>query len=232
MTRRNWLVPACCTFSALFVVIPTFGQERQRSMSGSSITTASAAGDEGNKQKAETAQKTLAEVLNHTSATVAEGYIVSRPVTLPAEAETRPLFILERSKNANVVHYDARLTADGKLNPKEPVIAYWVTLAGDGRREELNWIEKKKAYGFDIKPDPSVNGYRMTLVAVPQRQIIVKKEGDAARAELVIDGRPAALEKMYINASYGLMGPKVHYIELRGKDLQTGEKRFEKIVPK
>ena len=71
-----------------------------------------------------------------------------------AQMKTSPLFIIERSKNANVVHYDARLTADGELDPKEPVIAYWVKLTKDGRREELSWIEKKKAYGFEIKPDP------------------------------------------------------------------------------
>ena len=148
----------------------------------------------------------------------------------PASAQitTSPLFIIERNVNANVVHYDARLTADGKLDPKEPVIAYWVMLAKDGRRQKLNWIEKKKAYGFTIKPDPSVNGYKMTLVAAPGRQIIVKKEKDAVRAEAVVDGRPCVLEKLYINASEGLMGPKVHYIEVYGKDLQTGEERREK----
>jgi hypothetical protein len=152
----------------------------------------------------------------------------------PASAQitTSPLFIIERNVNANVVHYDARLTADGKLDPKEPVIAYWVMLAKDGRRQKLNWIEKKKAYGFTIKPDPSVNGYKMTLVAAPGRQIIVKKEKDAVRAEAVVDGRPCVLEKLYINASEGLMGPKVHYIEVYGKDLQTGEERREKMTPK
>jgi len=149
-----------------------------------------------------------------------------------AQTKTSPLFIIERSKNANVVHYDARLTADGKLDPKEPVIAYWVVLAEDGRREELSWIEKKKAYGFTVKSDSSVNGYTMTLVAAPEKQIIVKAEKDAVRAEAVIDGRPAVLEKLYINASDRLTGPKVHYIEVYGKDLQTGEKRREKMVPK
>ena len=149
-----------------------------------------------------------------------------------AQIKTSPLFIIERSKNANVVHYDARLTADGKLDPKEPVIAYWVMLAENGRREKLKWIEKKKAYGFTIKPDPSVNGYKMNLVAAPEKQIIVKAERDGVRAEAVIDGRPAVLEKMYINASDRLTGPKVHYIEVYGKDLQTGEKRREKMVPK
>lgn len=149
-----------------------------------------------------------------------------------AQIKTSPLFIIERSKNANVVHYDARLTSEGKLDPKEPVIAYWILLAEDGRREKLSWLEKKMAYGFTIKPDPSVNGYKMSLVSAPEKQITVKKEKDAVRAEAVIDGRPAVLEKMYINASDGLTGPKVRYIEVYGKDLQTGEKRREKMVPK
>ena len=149
-----------------------------------------------------------------------------------AQIKTSPLFIIERSRNAKVVHFDARLTADGKLDPKEPVIAYWVLLAKDGRREKLSWVEKKKAYGFTIKPDPSVNGYKMTLVAAPEKQIIVKKEKETVLAEAVIEGRPAVLEKMYINASDGLTGPKVQYIEVHGKDLQTGEKLREKMVPK
>jgi hypothetical protein len=149
-----------------------------------------------------------------------------------AQIKTSPLFIIERSKNANVVHYDARLTADDKLDPQEPVIVYWVMLAEDGRREKLSWIEKKKAYGFTIKPDPSVNGYKMILVAVPEQPITVKKEKDAVRAEVVIDGRPVVLEKMVINVSDGLTGYKVRFVEVYGKNLQTGENLREKMVPK
>jgi len=164
--------------------------------------------------------------------------MIARPVggaqsqTSPgrAHASTQPLFIIERSKNANTVHYDARLTADGELDPTEPVIAYWIVRAEDGRRKELNWIEKTMAYGFEIKPDPSVGGYIMTMVAAPQRPIIVKKAGNAVRAQLVIDGHPAIVEKMYINASDGDSWPQVHYIELYGTDVQTGEKRFERII--
>jgi hypothetical protein len=148
-----------------------------------------------------------------------------------AQITTSPLFIVERSKNANVVHYDAQITADGNLDPEEPVIAYWIMLAEDGRRKKLNWIEKRKAYGFTIKPDISTNSYTMTLVAYPEHQITVKQEKDAVRAETVIDGRPALLEKIYINASEGLFGPTVMYIEVYGKDLQTGETLREKLVP-
>ena len=87
------------------------------------------------------------------------------------------------------------------------------------------------AYGFDIKPDPSAGGYTMTMVAVPQWPFTVKKEGNSFRAEVVIDGQPAVLEKMYINSSEGLTGPTVNYIELYGKDVRTGKKRYEKLMP-
>jgi hypothetical protein len=149
-----------------------------------------------------------------------------------AQIKTSPLFIIERDENTNVVHYDARLTADGKLDPKEPVIAYWAGRAEGAPRENLNWIEKKMAYGFTVKPDPSVNGYKMALVAAPEKEIIVKKVKDAVHAEGFINGRPVVLEKLHIHASDGLPWPKVHYIEVYGKDLQTGERLREKMVPK
>jgi hypothetical protein len=105
-------------------------------------------------------------------------------------------------------------------------------LAEDGSRNKLSWLEKRKAYGFTLKPDVSVNGYTMTLAAAPEHQITVKQENDVVRAEVVIDRRLAVLEKMYINASDGLFGPTVEYIEVHGKDLQTGKMLREKLVPK
>jgi hypothetical protein len=156
----------------------------------------------------------------------------SRAAPESALAETYPLFTIERSINANVVHYDAQLTADGRLDTEEPVIAYHVMLAEDGRRKKLNWIEKKLAYGFDIRPDPAVGGYTMTMVAAPQRPITVKGERNAVRAEAVIDGHSAVLRKMYVDASDASLWPQIRYVDLYGEDLQTGEDRFERMMPK
>ncbi len=149
-----------------------------------------------------------------------------------AHINTRLLFVIERNKNANIVHYEANLTTDGSLDPGEPVIAYWVLLAEDGRRKKLNWLEKKKAYGIKIKPSPMQDGYTLTLAAAPWMPLAVKKVGDAVRTEAVINDRPAVLEKMFIQAREKLLGPKVEYIELYGKDLQTGAACREKVLPK
>jgi len=54
------------------------------------------------------------------------------------ELETRHIFKIERSKNANIVQYDVQLTPDGKIYSKEAVIAYWIRLAKDGKRKELS----------------------------------------------------------------------------------------------
>jgi Domain of unknown function (DUF4833) len=74
-----------------------------------------------------------------------------------------PLFTIERNINGNVVHYDAQLK-DGKLDPQQPVVAYWV-MGEDGRHQELNLLEKLKAYGFSIFPDKQPEVFHMTLVS-------------------------------------------------------------------
>jgi len=58
---------------------------------------------------------------------------------------SRELFTLGRSKNANVVKYAVRTGQNGRLNPAEPVEAYWLMLAENGRREELTWTELRQS---------------------------------------------------------------------------------------
>jgi len=151
---------------------------------------------------------------------------------LAAHIESRPapLFVIERNTNANVVHYDANIGADGQLDPRQPVTAYWVMAAVDGHREELTPLEKSRAYGFTVEPKDS-NSYRLKLVAQRQRDISIVRQGDAIRAEAVIGGRRAWLQKMYVNTHKFLAVPTVKYIELFGIDVTTGESVSEKVLP-
>src|SRR5947209_17742460 len=73
----------------------------------------------------------------------------------------QPLFVLERSINANIVHYDAKIDQNGRLDSREPVVAYWIMGARDGRRQELNFLEKSKAYGLVVEPSHTGDCYRI-----------------------------------------------------------------------
>ena len=158
--------------------------------------------------------------------------VIFLAATIALAQATRPLFIIERSKNKNVVHYDAQLTGDGRLDPKEPVTAYWLMLAEDGRREDLNWIERNKAYGFRIEAVKRGLIYRMRLMAYPEREIKVYQDETRVVAEMRIGGNPALLERIYIASTEGRSLPKVEYVELFGRDLTTGEQRYERLSPK
>ncbi len=153
-------------------------------------------------------------------------------IALAQAQATKPLFIIERSKNRNVVHYDAQLTQAGKLDPKRPVIVYWIMLSEDGRREPLNWIERQKAYGFKIEAEKRGQLYRMRLMAYPEREIKVYQNESRVVVEMRIDGNPALLERIYIASIEGRYLPTVKYVELFGRDLNSNEERYEKIVPK
>jgi len=143
--------------------------------------------------------------------------------------QSSPLFIIQRDKNINELHYDVNIGSDGKINPKQPIIAYWIMKAKDGHKEKLGFFEKK-AYGFKCKYDKSKGAYLLVIKSFKKREIEVTGDKQGVMAEIVIDGKPAYLEKLFIEASNSKPFPKVHSIELFGKDKKSGEKVHEKIA--
>jgi len=142
-----------------------------------------------------------------------------------------PLFKIERSKNANIIQYDAQLGPDGKLDASEPVIAYWVRLAEHGQLEELSWLQKEFAFGFDADYDRANDFVSIEMAVDIGRSITVVRDGDSYRARTTIDGSDSYLEKIYIKARKRNFLIKVFYIDLYGKDSNTGQERYERFVP-
>ncbi|HEY3357082.1 MAG TPA: DUF4833 domain-containing protein [Polyangia bacterium] len=159
----------------------------------------------------------------------AASLLVTTHVAL-AEPSAQTLFILQRSKNKNEVHYDSQLEAGGKLAAKKPVVAYWRLLAEDGRREELGYFERKKAYGFSVTPEAEGASYTMKLIAAPDRSIKVSLARGTPRAEMVIGGQPAVLKRIYITTEEGRLIPKVRSVELFGVHAGTGKPLYERVI--
>ncbi len=151
--------------------------------------------------------------------------------SLSKDTQTQHLFKIERSTNDNIVQYDVQMAADGKLDPKEPVVAYWVRLAKEGQKEDLKWVEKKFAYGFKTKYNAKTNTASMDMVAKINRKILVYEGQGEYRAETIIDGQPAYIEKIFISSKGKGVSAKITYIELFGKDEKTGEDRYERLDP-
>ncbi|HTB14974.1 MAG TPA: DUF4833 domain-containing protein [Bryobacteraceae bacterium] len=145
-----------------------------------------------------------------------------------AQVKSVPLFTIEKSSNANRVQYEARVTADGHLDPHQPVVAYWIMAAENGRRQELNILERAKAYGFTLRQDGS-DSYKLWVVSHPSKEIHVFRDGAAVRAEAVIGGRVSLVEKIFIQMRKSFVLSFPEFGEMFGIDKETGEKRVEKV---
>jgi hypothetical protein len=154
------------------------------------------------------------------------------PVLCLAKGSTAQLlFKIDQSESANFVQYDAQLEPSGTLDRAEPVVAYWIMRAEDGRREGLNFFETNLAYGFKTSWDTDGDGIFMQLVSYPQKQLRVFRVNGSYRVETLINGRLAFLERIYVKSVNGGMLPKVEYLELYGNEITTGGSVYEKVVP-
>jgi len=140
------------------------------------------------------------------------------------------LFKIERSKNGNVVQYDACLQEDGALD-SDPVSAYWV-LEG-GRQEDLNLLEKQSAYGIKLEQRIGRDKVQISLAALENRKLVVEKKDGKYKAVLSIGGKESVLEKVFVKSDERSLGsPKVLYIDLFGRSLADDAPVQEHIVPK
>jgi hypothetical protein len=140
-----------------------------------------------------------------------------------------PLFTIEKSSNANRVQYEARVTPSGHIDAHQPVVAYWIMAAENGRRQELNILERAKAYGFTLRQD-GLDSYRLWVVSHREKEIHVFRDGGTVRAEAVIGGRVARVEKIFIQMHKSLILSFPDFGEMFGFDRETGEKRYEKVL--
>ena len=141
------------------------------------------------------------------------------------------LFFIERSKNKNLVQYDIRLTENTDLPDSRPVNAYWIL--ENGRREELNSIERKYAYGVVRQEKLDKDKFKVILVAFKSWEIIVERINDTFKAVISINGIESVLQKIYIKSEETRVGfPRVLYVELFGRTKETGLPIKERIIPK
>ena len=141
------------------------------------------------------------------------------------------LFIVARSKNANVVAYDANPAPGGGLVGSEPVVAYWLLDGDENRREELTRFERDRAYGVEGKPGHDPETYVVHFKARGKRTLTVRMVDGCMVGTMKIGGHKAILRRIFVKSKEGFGLPKVLSIELFGEDLATKEPLHEKVHP-
>lgn len=137
------------------------------------------------------------------------------------------------------------MKAGSTIDAKKPVDVYWLDIDPEyvkanrkkgiqTDRSDLNMIENKMAYGISCE---AVSGkaetYFCRLVALSSKPVTVtvNKEGKF-HGTIEINGKQAELVRIYVHAvDRTLLPPKVTYVDVIGRDPETGAYVSQRINP-
>jgi hypothetical protein len=142
------------------------------------------------------------------------------------------LFYLQRTPNSNTIVYDLNIASDGKPDADEPVKAYWIRYAEDGKKKDLNYIQRKFAYGLTAKALNNGN-YDIRFVSYKKFPLtLMKAEDGKYHIFALIAQKHVMLNRIFVKIDGGSFWlPNVTYVEVKGSDPITGREIVERFKP-
>jgi hypothetical protein len=128
------------------------------------------------------------------------------------------LFYLQRDPNTNTIICSLNYDADGKLVEDEPVKVYWVRYADNGEIKDLNYIQRKFAYGIQSEFLGN-NQYKLNFVSYKKfPMFLVKSEKDNKyHVYVTVNNKKIKLERIFLRIEGGSFWvPNVKYVEVKG----------------
>lgn len=152
------------------------------------------------------------------------GSTAGTTIDFPVPKEPNMLFYLQRTPNENTVIYALRLTPEGTIAKDHPVDVYWRRFQEDGRRMELDFIQRTFAYG--VRTKDLGDKIEIRCIGHDKVPIYVYKHRIASqpyRAMVVVNDRAMFLDKIFLEIDGGTFWfPNVKYAEFSGSDPATG----------
>lgn len=133
------------------------------------------------------------------------------------------LFYLQRDPNTNTIIYQLNVNGAGQVDEDEPINVFWLRYDEQGQRKDLNYIQRKFAYGLSAeKVGPEK--YVLKFAAYNKVPFYLMRWGadKAFHVFTVVGGRQLVLSRVYLRIEGGTFWvPNVRYIEFKGWDAAT-----------
>ncbi len=142
------------------------------------------------------------------------------------------LFYIQRDPNTNTIVYEINTDNKGNVRGSEPVHVFWIRYPEGGMRKDLNYFQRKFAYGINSKAIG--NGtFELRSVAYSKLPLYLRRDNtNQYHVYAAIDKKECILSRVFIRIDGGsFWSPNVLYIELKGKDVNTGKTIVQRIKP-
>jgi len=156
--------------------------------------------------------------------------VVAQPANFPVPpASPNHLFYLQRTPNTNTIICDLNLI-NGHPDPDNPVHVYWIRYQENGQKAELNYIQRKFAYGMKSRK-LGENNYELNFVSYKKYKMQLKTGNDGKyHVFSKINQREIILTRLYLAINGGTFwSPNVEYLQVSGVDPVTRQVLQEKI---
>jgi hypothetical protein len=142
------------------------------------------------------------------------------------------LFYIQRDPNTNTICYQLNLDQQGRLSEKNPVNMFWIRYPEGGGRKELNYLQRKFAYGINSKATGNAT-YELRSVAYSKMPLYLRRDNkNEYHVYANIDKKECILNRVFIRIDGGsFWSPNVLYIELKGTETATGKTITQRIKP-
>jgi len=152
---------------------------------------------------------------------------------IPSGNTNYNLFYIDRNKDNNIIKYDIKLKENGELNMEEPINMYWVKNTDGGKKEGLNYAQKKLAYGLKYvkKEDDEI---KFQFVSYGKRTFILRKLKGKSEYNVItyLNNKTVIVNRIYIHITGGTyFVPKIAYLQLYWKDAYSDKEGIEKVIP-
>ena len=133
------------------------------------------------------------------------------------------LFYLQRDPNTNTVIYQLNVNGAGQLDQDEPITVFWIRYGEEGQRKNLNFIQRKFAYGLTAKKI-AADKYELKFAAYNKVPFTLMKSSvdNAFHVYTVVANKQIQLARVYLRIEGGTFWvPNVKYIDFQGFDPAT-----------
>lgn len=142
------------------------------------------------------------------------------------------LFYVQRTPNSNTIVYDINMDKNGKPDADEPVKVYWIKYNERAQVEDLNFIQRKFAYGLNYKALGN-DSYDIRFVSYKKFPLTLMKANDGKyHIFALISKKQAILNHIFVKIEGGSFWlPNVAYVQVEGTDPKTGREMVERFKP-
>ncbi len=143
------------------------------------------------------------------------------PLTFPTPKNiSNQLFFVQRDPNINTVICQLNIDANGNINSERPVNVFWIRYAEKEGKEDLNYIQRKFAYGIESKAIGN-SQYELKFVSYKKLPLLLAKSASDKKYHVyaTVNNKKIVLDRIFLRIEGGSFWlPNVKYVELKGYD--------------